>query len=77
MPLPISIHAAREGGDCYHLFRFDDFFISIHAAREGGDAINIRVLIKSIISIHAAREGGDHVAAQQFVHIKHFNPRRP
>ena len=35
--LSISIHAPREGGDCY--LKIPDFFliISIHAPREGGD----------------------------------------
>ena len=33
----ISIHAAREGGDCYGAAEFRDGGISIHAAREGGD----------------------------------------
>ena len=34
----ISIHAAREGGDCIHDIISIFFTISIHAAREGGDA---------------------------------------
>ena len=34
----ISIHAAREGGDCGKLGREPLVLISIHAAREGGDA---------------------------------------
>ena len=33
----ISIHAAREGGDDFHLFAVVHQDISIHAAREGGD----------------------------------------
>ena len=35
--LPISIHAAREGGDPVMIALYNDVFISIHAAREGGD----------------------------------------
>ena len=34
----ISIHAAREGGDCHRCStQTDEGKISIHAAREGGD----------------------------------------
>ena len=33
----ISIHAAREGGDCMVLIFASNWVISIHAAREGGD----------------------------------------
>ena len=33
----ISIHAAREGGDCLPWFCGLVIVISIHAAREGGD----------------------------------------
>ena len=33
----ISIHAAREGGDCNLCFIAEVQAISIHAAREGGD----------------------------------------
>ena len=35
--LPISIHAAREGGDAVIYNLYKTFRISIHAAREGGD----------------------------------------
>ena len=35
----ISIHAAREGGDCFHLGKPAFVRISIHAAREGGDKL--------------------------------------
>ena len=34
---PISIHAAREGGDAVIYNLYKTFRISIHAAREGGD----------------------------------------
>ena len=37
MPLIISIHAAREGGDPIDFFVLPMYNISIHAAREGGD----------------------------------------
>ena len=43
--LLISIHAAREGGDCFDgkaLFYYD---ISIHAAREGGDNNNYGIWV--------------------------------
>ena len=40
IPVYISIHAPREGGDDIDLWPFDNFrFISIHAPREGGDPI--------------------------------------
>ena len=56
----ISIHAAREGGDCvYVLGEAELTEISIHAAREGGDCNNGGGLVPTAISIHAAREGGD------------------
>ena len=35
--LPISIHAAREGGDVLAIDKLGFAVISIHAAREGGD----------------------------------------
>ena len=35
--VPISIHAAREGGDVSKVFAVEFADISIHAAREGGD----------------------------------------
>ena len=37
LSLPISIHAAREGGDDYNAYLHITACISIHAAREGGD----------------------------------------
>ena len=57
----ISIHAAREGGDCKAPASETAKAISIHAAREGGDGIGILGLFIDLISIHAAREGGDSV----------------
>ena len=58
---PISIHAAREGGDKVFAVEFaDEFEISIHAAREGGDGMRaVTYTHRPKISIHAAREGGD------------------
>ena len=62
--LLISIHAAREGGDCFGIKHYNLCFISIHAAREGGD---VRTVVSPSnsrgISIHAAREGGDAIIA--------------
>ena len=55
----ISIHAAREGGDCRYVTKCRALSISIHAAREGGDLSEYIVLPPKNISIHAAREGGD------------------
>ena len=55
----ISIHAAREGGDCLLCVLSVLCYISIHAAREGGD-FDLWVRNRwEMISIHAAREGGD------------------
>ena len=56
---PISIHAAREGGDYATIVYPESAPISIHAAREGGDKITAQPLMPLAISIHAAREGGD------------------
>ena len=39
----ISIHAAREGGDCVAFVLLPKAAISIHAAREGGDALPVAV----------------------------------
>ena len=74
----ISIHAAREGGDCaFPCSLRQGIFISIHAAREGGDA-EILVKIKHVhISIHAAREGGDASQSAGYQSPPYFNPRRP
>ena len=55
----ISIHAAREGGDCAPYVNNGQIVISIHAAREGGDARLGLEYYCLEISIHAAREGGD------------------
>ena len=58
--IKISIHAAREGGDCVSPPVLIELFnISIHAAREGGDVVKSSTDDGSYISIHAAREGGD------------------
>ena len=74
----ISIHAAREGGDCLPWFCGLVIVISIHAAREGGDWYAFKAFTAAfIISIHAAREGGDGVTAVYTVTTGHFNPRRP
>ena len=56
----ISIHAAREGGDCLPWFCGLVIVISIHAAREGGDCSANGIVPTIEISIHAAREGGDY-----------------
>ena len=59
---PISIHAAREGGDIDEIQTEFNSLISIHAAREGGDPQPQPPLPqKQGISIHAAREGGDYL----------------
>ena len=43
----ISIHAAREGGDCLHPPYRRVSSISIHAAREGGDVFLRKTLDKT------------------------------
>ena len=40
--MPISIHAAREGGDVVGLINGRLSSISIHAAREGGDFAKVK-----------------------------------
>ena len=73
----ISIHAAREGGDCVLVSNMFLNNISIHAAREGGDTGRYKGCAILPISIHAAREGGDMDAVRYFIQTKNFNPRRP
>ena len=75
--LAISIHAAREGGDCPFMRRCIVVGISIHAAREGGDPTWSNAIITSGISIHAAREGGDTAQTSSATSRSDFNPRRP
>ena len=44
---PISIHAAREGGDIRTTnIKGKEYAISIHAAREGGDCKGIRLYLQ-------------------------------
>ena len=45
----ISIHAAREGGDCFGIEHFNICFISIHAAREGGDVCILSDYITNMV----------------------------
>ena len=45
----ISIHAAREGGDLYRIYKSTIKVISIHAAREGGDVCNAKTDINADI----------------------------
>ena len=77
VPVSISIHAAREGGDFIRVAFRDFGDISIHAAREGGDVTAMSLLPHMQISIHAAREGGDGVRHKLPRKPRHFNPRRP
>ena len=75
---PISIHAAREGGDRVRVLPVPPRgAISIHAAREGGDAGFYLASVVRPISIHAAREGGDVVVCVESIRLRYFNPRRP
>ena len=75
--LPISIHAAREGGDSGRASERHGRKISIHAAREGGDFVLHFVDRVQTISIHAAREGGDRNCIGVRFAYRDFNPRRP
>ena len=75
--LPISIHAAREGGDTAYSAQHTVRQISIHAAREGGDIIGMWLGMGVKISIHAAREGGDGRSSPRKREHVYFNPRRP
>ncbi len=77
IPLDISIHAAREGGDSSSLQNCALVFISIHAAREGGDQVSAIDVLNAVISIHAAREGGDGQRTITKACHRDFNPRRP
>ena len=77
IPLRISIHAAREGGDSMSFIGINIAFISIHAAREGGDQHILPFHNPFRISIHAAREGGDRFNIFAFSLFSDFNPRRP
>ena len=61
----ISIHAAREGGDCKAPASETAKTISIHAAREGGDMCEMQKAYDKGISIHAAREGGDATSSKR------------
>ena len=74
----ISIHAAREGGDC-HISKF----LSVYAPFQSTPPVKAATLhglltnIPLDISIHAAREGGDLIAATDTSRTSYFNPRRP
>ena len=56
----ISIHAPREGSDCYdELEKFTrDIFLSTLPVR-GATKSKLFVVVDSVISIHAPREGSD------------------
>ena len=56
----ISIHAPREGSDCYDaLEKFTrDIFLSTLPVR-GATKSKLFVVVDSVISIHAPREGSD------------------
>ena len=74
----ISIHAAREGGDCAAASRVakstefqstPPVKAATIATQRGKGAV--------YISIHAAREGGDVVLTSARISPRNFNPRRP
>ena len=77
VPVSISIHAAREGGDINRNRVVARRKISIHAAREGGDRVGEYLQYAVVISIHAAREGGDVISPVSSSIRDNFNPRRP
>ncbi len=59
IPIVISIHAPRAGGDLHQACRCCNLHISIHAPRAGGDKDNGLLQDWQGISIHAPRAGGD------------------
>ena len=72
--LTISIHAAREGGDCNWRLAIRRAAISIHAAREGGDASAPRVstdstLFQSTPPVKAATDEAHHASANTYISI--------
>ena len=74
----ISIHAAREGGDCLPWFCGLVIVISIHAAREGGDSASAAAafalfVFQSTPPVKAATS----VCHVSFPPYYYFNPRRP
>ena len=74
----ISIHAAREGGDCQGLLDAWLTVISIHAAREGGDIYEkirkyLAAVFQSTPPVKAATRQDDTYRLD----MRHFNPRRP
>ena len=58
-PVPISIHASREGSDTEQLDESYITVISIHASRRGSDIYYGLCDSQIVISIHASREGSD------------------
>ena len=73
----ISIHAAREGGDCREQILKNGTKISIHAAREGGDDFYPTPSKLAGISIHAAREGGDTAVGETYAIMGIFQSTPP
>ena len=75
---PVSIHAAREGGE-WRGERDRDFGnqVSIHAAREGGDHPEALRRNRGPVSIHAAREGGDKISDMTLDGNKMFQSTPP
>ena len=60
IPIFISIHSARVGGDCSKPLFYLQSPISIHSARVGGDTAGYTSDPGcQYISIHSARVGGD------------------
>ena len=79
VPLPISIHAPREGSDRCGRTGRPDRPISIHAPREGSDARHLDDRQgRKMISIHAPREGSDGSrSGVGMVPLSDFYPRSP
>ena len=74
----ISIHAPREGSDCYDaLEKFTrDIFLSTLPVR-GATKSKLFVVVDSVISIHAPREGSDGITGVIIRFGYDFYPRSP
>ena len=78
MPHPISIHAAREGGDCGKTARAGrNLPFQSTPPVKAATFSSARASSVFAISIHAAREGGDPSMSRGCAGTNYFNPRRP
>ena len=73
----ISIHAPREGRDCYHPLKAFVLGISIHAPREGRDLTFITFTSTTNNFNPRAPRGARLLIFFDFAAVRHFNPRAP